>query len=128
MWQVLRPESLIPLARSPDMLVRLAPHMPEEHRSAEQLALLLQSPQLRRQLDHFHAALVSGQLDLRHFGLDAEARTPPPPPPSPSSCILHQLMMGDKESITGLKRPLWCMKKLQCAPLICAAVLLIVMA
>lgn len=30
--EVLRPETLIPLARSPDMLERLAPHMPEEHR------------------------------------------------------------------------------------------------
>ena len=83
MFQVLRPESLIPLARSPDMLERLAPHMPEEQRSAEQLALLLQSPQLRRQLDQFHAALVSGQLDLRHFGLDAEARTTHAHPPLP---------------------------------------------
>ena len=41
-------------------------------RSPEQLTVLLQSPQFRRQMDQFHAALVTGQLDLRHFGLDAE--------------------------------------------------------
>lgn len=32
----------------------------------------LQSPQFRRTLDVFSAALTSGRLDLRHFGLDPQ--------------------------------------------------------
>jgi hypothetical protein len=41
-------------------------------RTREQLVATLQSPQLRRTLDVFSAALVSGRLDLRHFGLDPQ--------------------------------------------------------
>ena len=39
-------------------------------RSREQAVATLRSPQFRRALDVFTAALVSGRLDLRHFGLD----------------------------------------------------------
>lgn len=55
---------------------RLQPHCTDIEfahvscRSQEQLIATLQSPQFRRVLDVFNAALVSGRLDLRHFGLD----------------------------------------------------------
>ena len=38
-------------------------------RSAGDLVRTMQSPQFRRALDVFSAALTSGRLDLRHFGL-----------------------------------------------------------
>jgi hypothetical protein len=43
-----------------------------ESRTREQAVATLQSPQFRRTLDVFSAALVSGRLDLRHFGLDPQ--------------------------------------------------------
>ncbi len=43
-----------------------------ERRTREQAVATLQSPQFRRTLDVFSAALVSGRLDLRHFGLDPQ--------------------------------------------------------
>lgn len=48
---------------------RLAPFMPEEHRSADQLSALARSPQFVQQMQALSAALTSGQLDLRQFGL-----------------------------------------------------------
>ncbi len=39
-------------------------------RSTEQAVATLQSPQFRHALDVFSTALVSGRLDLRHFGLE----------------------------------------------------------
>ena len=44
-------------------------------RSPEQLASLLRSPQFRRQLHAFHAALTSGQMDMRLFGLNPQVLT-----------------------------------------------------
>jgi hypothetical protein len=47
-------------------------------RTREQAVATLQSPQFRRTLDVFSAALVSGRLDLRHFGLDPQVGFPRP--------------------------------------------------
>jgi hypothetical protein len=48
--QVLRPEALLPLLSDPGMLARLAPHLPEQHRSQEALMSLAHSPQFQQQL------------------------------------------------------------------------------
>ncbi|EFN51190.1 hypothetical protein CHLNCDRAFT_141354 [Chlorella variabilis] len=66
---VLRPELLAPLLRSPDMVQRLAPFLPEEHRSADAISELVSTPQFRHQLDLFSHALMTGQLDASQFGL-----------------------------------------------------------
>lgn len=66
----------MPLLREPDVLPRLAPHLPEEHRSQAALEELVGSAQFRAQLDTFGSALQAGQLDLAQFGLQAEARAP----------------------------------------------------
>jgi 26S proteasome regulatory subunit N13 len=47
---VLRPEALVPLLSQPGMLERLAPHLPEQHRSREALVELAHSPQFQQQL------------------------------------------------------------------------------
>ncbi|KAK9825385.1 hypothetical protein WJX81_007548 [Elliptochloris bilobata] len=70
--EVLRSELLLPLLREADVLPRLAPHLPEEHRTQEALEALVVSAQFRSQLDTFGGALQSGQLDLGQFGLQAE--------------------------------------------------------
>ena len=49
-----------------------------KRRTREQAVATLQSPQFRRTLDVFSAALVSGRLDLRHFGLDPQVGCPRP--------------------------------------------------
>jgi hypothetical protein len=99
--QVLRPETLLPLLSDPEMLARLAPHLPEQHRSQEALMALAHSPQFQQQLQVgrccarspcaarcapgpwptrrrvatraqvFGQALQTGQLDLAQFGLNA---------------------------------------------------------
>lgn len=50
---------------------RLAPYLPEEHRSPESLRDLARSPQFQQQLHTFSTALQTGQLDLAQFGLQA---------------------------------------------------------
>ncbi|KAL6754291.1 adhesion molecule [Haematococcus lacustris] len=70
--EVLRPELLAPLLRLPGVLEQCAPHLPEEHRSMEQLVAVAHSPQFRQQLATFSSALQTGQLDLAQFGLQAE--------------------------------------------------------
>ncbi|GLC51860.1 hypothetical protein PLESTB_000556300 [Pleodorina starrii] len=69
--EVLRPETILPVLRDPAVLEVLAPHLPEEHRTTEQLVAVAHSPQFQRQLSEFSAALQSGQLDLSQFGLRA---------------------------------------------------------
>ncbi|PSC69302.1 regulatory particle non-ATPase [Micractinium conductrix] len=67
---VLSSEALAPLLRSdPELVARLAPYLPEEHRSAEAVVGLVSTPQFRHQLDLLTHALQTGQLDTRQFGL-----------------------------------------------------------
>ncbi|PRW33310.1 adhesion molecule [Chlorella sorokiniana] len=68
---VLKPEALGPLLASDDMVARLAPYLPEEHRSAAAIRELVSTPQFRHQLDLFSHALMTGQLDTSQFGLPA---------------------------------------------------------
>uniref|UniRef100_A0A7S0RUT9 Pru domain-containing protein n=1 Tax=Chlamydomonas leiostraca TaxID=1034604 RepID=A0A7S0RUT9_9CHLO len=70
--EVLRPEVVVPLLSEPGVLERLAPHLPEEHRSQRELVATAHSPQFAQQLAAFSAALQSGQLDLAQFGLNAK--------------------------------------------------------
>lgn len=58
-------------------------------RSREQAVATLQSPQFRRTLDVFSAALVSGRLDLRHFGLHPQV-----PPPLSGVSPTHSAALG----------------------------------
>ncbi|KAI7839776.1 hypothetical protein COHA_006576 [Chlorella ohadii] len=68
---VLKPEALGPLLASEEMVARLAPYLPEEHRSAAAIRELVSTPQFRHQLDLFSHALMTGQLDTSQFGLPA---------------------------------------------------------
>ncbi|KAK9809199.1 hypothetical protein WJX72_011241 [[Myrmecia] bisecta] len=67
--QVLKAEHILPVLSEPGVLERLAPHLPEEHRTAAALREVATSAQFRHQLDVFSSALQSGQLDLAQFGL-----------------------------------------------------------
>eukprot|EP00877_Chromochloris_zofingiensis_P010437 jgi/Chrzof1/5647/Cz16g10040.t1 len=69
--EVLQPEALAPLLQDPEVVSRLAPYLPEEHRSPESLRDLARSPQFQQQLHTFSTALQTGQLDLAQFGLQA---------------------------------------------------------
>ena len=44
-------------------------HLPEEHRSTQDLEELVRTPQFQNQLERFSHALQSGQMDLAQFGL-----------------------------------------------------------
>jgi 26S proteasome regulatory subunit N13 len=66
---ILTPESVGPLLRSDDVRSRLLEHLPEEHRSTQDLEELVRTPQFQSQLERFSHALQSGQMDLAQFGL-----------------------------------------------------------
>ncbi|KAL4853861.1 26S proteasome regulatory subunit RPN13 [Chlorella vulgaris] len=68
---VLNPELLAPLLQSPDMVQRLAPYLPEQHRTAAAIREIVSAPQFRHQLGLFSNALSTGQLDTSQFGLPA---------------------------------------------------------
>lgn len=71
--QVLSPDILLPLLQGPEALQALAQHLPEEHRSTEQLCAAVQSPQFRQQVALFGSAIQTGQLDMLHqFQLHAK--------------------------------------------------------
>jgi len=70
--EILTPAILVQLLSDPDMLERLAPYLPEEHRSQGALLELAQSPQFQQQLNTFSMALQTGQLDLEQLGLEAK--------------------------------------------------------
>jgi len=53
---------------------RLAPFLPEQHRTPRALAELANSTQFKQQLKVFGHALATGQLDMAQFGLSAEVR------------------------------------------------------
>ncbi|KAL6785797.1 CGL124 [Auxenochlorella protothecoides x Auxenochlorella symbiontica] len=70
---VLRPATLVPLlARRPELVEAMAPHLPEAHRTPEAIAHLVTTPQFRHTLDVLTQALNSGQLHPSHFGVPAE--------------------------------------------------------
>ncbi|GAB4823587.1 hypothetical protein N2152v2_010633 [Parachlorella kessleri] len=70
--EVLKPEQIVPLLQSSDVLERLAPFLPEQQRSREALTEVVSSPQFRHQLALFSNALMSGELDLSQFGLQGQ--------------------------------------------------------
>ncbi|KAF5834463.1 hypothetical protein DUNSADRAFT_8819 [Dunaliella salina] len=71
--EVLQPEVVLPLLQNPGSLQALAEHLPEEHRTMEQLIATLQSPQFRQQVALFGTAIQTGQLDTLHqFGLQTK--------------------------------------------------------
>lgn len=70
--EILRPEVLMQLLKDPDMLERLSPYLPEEHRNQAALMELAGSPQFKQQLNTFSVALQTGQLDLTQLGLEAK--------------------------------------------------------
>lgn len=70
--EILKPEVLASFLSDPDMLDRLASHLPEQHRNKEALLELAQSPQFHHQLKTFGLALQTGQLDLATLGIRAE--------------------------------------------------------
>lgn len=70
--QIINPDTVLPLLSSPQVQERLLPLLPEGHRTPEELAQLIRSPQFQQSLQHFGSALQSGQLGefMRHLGLD----------------------------------------------------------
>jgi 26S proteasome regulatory subunit N13 len=56
---------------SEDVRARLLQHLPEEHRSSQELETLINTPQFKSQLERFSHALQSGQMDLAQFGLSS---------------------------------------------------------
>ncbi len=75
--QVLSADDVIPkIVGDASILEALYPHLPEEHRSADEVARLLRSPQFRQTLDVFAHAMNAGQLSelMRQFKLNPEVR------------------------------------------------------
>ena len=67
---VLKAERIIPLLRqNPTLVTRLAPHLPEEHRTCEAMVEIVDSPQFKHQLGVLTQALATGQLSTSEFGL-----------------------------------------------------------
>lgn len=71
--EVLRAERVVPLLQDPALVARLAPFLPEKHRSGEAMADIVNSPQFKAQLEALSAALASGAVDASQFGLGAPA-------------------------------------------------------
>ncbi|KAG9457309.1 hypothetical protein H6P81_001817 [Aristolochia fimbriata] len=67
---ILKPDLLLPLIGNLPLEQRLAAYLPEGQWSAHDIMELLQSPQLRQQLEAFTYVLRSGQVDLSQFGID----------------------------------------------------------
>ncbi|KAI9190910.1 hypothetical protein LWI28_000639 [Acer negundo] len=67
---ILKPELILPLIETLPLEQRLAPYLPEGHRSLEDILELLQCPPLRQQVDSFTYVLRTGQIDLSQFGVD----------------------------------------------------------
>jgi 26S proteasome regulatory subunit N13 len=71
--QVLSPDVIKPLLCNADMLGKIAPYLPEQHRNLASLELILSSPQFRHQLDLLTHALSTGMVDTSLFGLGEQA-------------------------------------------------------
>lgn len=71
--QVLSPDVVKPLLCNTDMLGKIAPYLPEQHRNVASLQLILSSPQFRHQLDLLTHALSTGMVDTTLFGLGEQA-------------------------------------------------------
>ena len=69
---VLEPERAAPLLARPDVREALAPFLPESQRTEAAMRDTLASPQLAQTLAAFTAALQSGQVDTRQFGVDVD--------------------------------------------------------
>ncbi|XP_068662629.1 26S proteasome regulatory subunit RPN13-like [Aristolochia californica] len=67
---ILKPDMLLSIIGNLPLEQRLAAYLPEGHWSAHDIMELLQSPQLRQQLEAFTYVLRSGQVDLSQFGMD----------------------------------------------------------
>ncbi|XP_068658900.1 26S proteasome regulatory subunit RPN13-like isoform X3 [Aristolochia californica] len=68
---ILNPDLLLPLIGNLPLEQRLAAYLPEQDQwSAHDIMELLQSPQLRQQLEAFTYVLRTGQVDLSQFGID----------------------------------------------------------
>ncbi|KAK3221190.1 hypothetical protein Dsin_008215 [Dipteronia sinensis] len=67
---ILKPELILPLIETLQLEQRLAPYLPEGHRSPEDILELLQCPPFRQQVDSFTYVLRTGQIDLSQFGVD----------------------------------------------------------
>jgi len=68
--EVLKADRISPLLlKNPELVERLAPYLPEEHRSAEAMVEIINSPQFKHQLAVLTQALETGQVDTSHFGL-----------------------------------------------------------
>lgn len=71
--EVLKADRIAPLLQNPSLVARLAPYLPEEHRSTEAMAQIIHSPQFKHQLEVLTQALATGQIDTSQFGLGPPA-------------------------------------------------------
>jgi hypothetical protein len=71
--QVLSPDAVKPLLCNTEMLGKIAPYLPEQHRNLASLELILSSPQFRHQLDLLTHALSTGMVDTSLFALGEQA-------------------------------------------------------
>jgi 26S proteasome regulatory subunit N13 len=71
--EVLKADRIAPLLNNTTLVERLAPYLPEEHRTPEAMAEIINSPQFKHQLDVLTQALATGQIDTSHFGLGSAA-------------------------------------------------------
>lgn len=67
--EVLKADRVAPLLSNPQLVERLAPFLPEEHRTPEAMVEIINSPQFKQQLAVLTQALETGQVDTSHFGL-----------------------------------------------------------
>ncbi len=71
--EVLKAERITPLLENSTLIERVAPYLPEEHRTPEAMAEIINSPQFKHQLDVLTQALATGQIDSSQFGLGPPA-------------------------------------------------------
>ncbi|KAL4519362.1 hypothetical protein Ndes2526A_g00450 [Nannochloris sp. 'desiccata'] len=71
--EVLKAERITPLLDNATLVERVAPFLPEEHRSQAAMAEIVNSPQFKHQLDVLTQALATGQIDTSQFGLGPPA-------------------------------------------------------
>ncbi|KAK0571421.1 hypothetical protein LWI29_015554 [Acer saccharum] len=89
---ILKPELILPLIETLPLEQRLAPYLPEGHRSLEDILELLQCPPFRQQVDSFTYVLRTGQIDLSQFGVD----------PSKYKFTVLSFLEALEESVAGM--------------------------
>jgi len=71
--EVLKAERITPLLDNATLIEKVAPFLPEEHRSPAAIAEIVNSPQFKHQLDVLTQALATGEIDTSQFGLGPPA-------------------------------------------------------